>query len=276
MANIFPRSINWLPLQILICVGLLGAVAPVVIWHYFTPKYTRVGFEPSQPVPFDHSLHVTQVGLDCRYCHNQVEVSSHSNVPSNATCYNCHGNGVAMESPKLANVRAAGTDGTPIKWRRVHALPDYAYFNHAVHVNRGVSCQSCHGNVNEMEVVRHDQPLSMGWCLDCHRNPEDKLRPLDKITDFQYDPAETNRSDFYKGLLEDGVEPASILAVIEDKPESEMAEIIKATEGDKVLDRLLAAATDEFGDTVEQQEIGLQLKKHWQVSPPESCAACHR
>lgn len=281
MANIFPKSVNWLPFKILICLGLLGASTVFAVYYYFTPKYTRVGYTPSQPVPFDHSLHVQQVGLDCRYCHNHVEDSSHSNVPSNATCYNCHGKGVAKDSPKLLAVREAGEGGDPIKWRRVHALPDYAYFNHAVHVNRGVSCQSCHGNVNEMKIVSHDQPLSMGWCLDCHREPEKHLRPLADITNFDYqagpgedagiDAHKGFREDFYQKMLTKGTEPQEILSVIKDKEE---VSIPKNT--DDVLAYLVEQAKKEFGDEVEQKEVGLQLKKHWQISPPESCAACHR
>lgn len=189
MANLFPRWTNLLPLKLLCCGSLLAVVLVGGIWYYFTPKYTRVGYMPTQPVPFDHALHVEQLGMDCRYCHSFVEVSGHSNVPSTQTCMSCHSQ-VARNSLKLEPVRKSWETGEPLEWVKVHRAPDYVFFNHAVHVNRGVSCQSCHGNVNEMEVVWHAEPQSMAWCLDCHRAPENHLRPLDEIYNFAYQPPE--------------------------------------------------------------------------------------
>lgn len=185
MANIFPRWSNWLPLQIAACLLIAGPLVVGGVTYYFTPKFTRVGYEPIQPVPFDHSLHVTQLGMDCRYCHTGVETSSHSNVPNTQTCMNCHAH-VQANNPKLAPVKKSFETGRPIEWVRIHQAPDYVYFNHAVHVNRGISCIECHGEVNNMTVVRHDQPMSMGWCLSCHRNPEEKIRPLDKVYDLTW------------------------------------------------------------------------------------------
>jgi hypothetical protein len=145
-----------------------------------------VGYEPTQPVAFSHAIHVEQVGMDCRYCHNGVEKSWYSNIPSAGLCMNCH-NQVLKEDPRLASVReSAAPGGEPIPWVQIHKLPDYAYFNHAVHVNRGVSCVHCHGQVNQMDVVAHNQPLSMAFCLDCHRDPAAFLRPVDKVTDLKW------------------------------------------------------------------------------------------
>jgi formate-dependent nitrite reductase cytochrome c552 subunit len=162
--------------------------------YYFTPKYTRVGFQPTQPVPFSHSIHVKQLGLDCRYCHDGVEKSWYSNVPAADTCMNCH-SAVRADDPKLEPVRASYKDANkPVEWVQIHKLPDYVYFNHSVHVNRGVSCVECHGRVDEMDEVRHEKHFSMTFCLDCHRelspengDPNKRLRPLDKITDLAYD-----------------------------------------------------------------------------------------
>lgn len=187
MANIFPRWSNWLPLQLAACMAIFGPVLVIGVTYYFTPKYTRVGYEPVQPVAFDHSLHVTQLGMDCRYCHTGVEISSHSTVPTTQTCMNCHRH-VQAANAKLAAVKQSFETGKPIPWVRVHQAPQYVYFNHAVHVNRGVSCYECHGAVNNMTVIRHDQPMSMGWCLSCHRAPEQKLRPLDKVFDLAWRP----------------------------------------------------------------------------------------
>lgn len=180
MANIFPRWTNWLPLKIIFGVVILATAVTAGVTYYFTPKYTRVGYTPTQPVSFDHSLHVNQLGMDCRYCHTAVESSSVASVPSTQTCMNCHKQ-IQADNPKLAPVRQSAETGRPIEWVRIHQAPDFVYFNHSVHVNRGVSCVSCHGTVNEMKVVRHDQPQSMGWCLDCHRAPEEHVRPLEQV-----------------------------------------------------------------------------------------------
>jgi menaquinone reductase, multiheme cytochrome c subunit len=152
-----------------------------------SPQTTDVGYQPVQPVPFSHALHSGELAIDCRYCHTSVEQSSHSSVPPTSTCMNCHSM-IHTESKKLEPVRASWETGEPVEWVRIHDLPDYAYFNHAVHVNRGVGCASCHGRVDKMEVVYQDQKLSMGWCLDCHRAPEQHLRPLDRITDMDWAP----------------------------------------------------------------------------------------
>ena len=169
--------------------------------YYFTPKYTRVGYQPTQPVPFSHSVHVQQLGLDCRYCHDGVEKSWYSNVPSAETCMNCH-SAVRANDPKLEPVRASYKDqNKPVEWVQIHKLPDYVYFDHSVHVNRGVSCVECHGRVDLMDEVRHEKHFSMTFCLDCHRNPKLRLRPLDKITDLAYDRSkdDTNKDvDFVK------------------------------------------------------------------------------
>lgn len=191
MANIFPRWSNLLPLKIAICLGAVGAGVALAFAYYATPKATVVGYQPTQPIPFSHKIHVDQLGLDCRYCHSFVDVAGHSNVPTGNTCWNCHQH-VQKDSPKLAPLHKSmdtsypGYDGKPIEWVRVHKAPDYVYFNHSAHVNRGISCQSCHGDVNTMEVVYHAEPHSMGWCLDCHRAPEEHLRPLEEVYNLNY------------------------------------------------------------------------------------------
>jgi hypothetical protein len=177
MANIFPKATNLIVLKAMFVLSIVGGLATAGVWYYFTPKYSRVGYQPVQPVAFDHKIHVGQLGMDCRYCHSFVEVSGHSNFPSTQTCMNCHRD-VDKNNPKLQPVRDSWASGKPIEWVKIHNVPDYAYFNHSAHVNRGVSCVSCHGKVNEMNVVYHDQPQSMGWCLNCHRNPQEFVRPI--------------------------------------------------------------------------------------------------
>jgi formate-dependent nitrite reductase cytochrome c552 subunit len=158
------------------------------VTYYFTPKYTRVGYEPLQPVAFPHSVHVEQLGLDCRYCHNTVEKSWYSNIPATSTCMNCHSQ-VLKDDARLALVRESAASGKPIPWVQIHKMPDYVYFNHSVHVNRGISCVECHGRIDEMDEVHHDKPLSMSYCLDCHRDPVPRVRELEKITQLDWKAA---------------------------------------------------------------------------------------
>ncbi len=183
MSYIFSKSANKLPLQIVIYLVVLAGIATAGVTYYMTPKYSRVGYAPVQPVPYSHELHVGQLGLDCRYCHSNVDKSGYANLPTAQTCMNCH-NQVRPDSPLLEPIRRSYETGEPVPWVKIHDLPDFAYFNHAVHVNRGVSCVECHGKVNEMEVVEHAQPMSMGFCLDCHRAPESRVREPADIFDL--------------------------------------------------------------------------------------------
>lgn len=175
MSKLFPKSANKLPLQIVIYLAVLVSIATAAVTYYMTPKYTRVGYAPVQPVQFSHAQHVGEVGLDCRYCHSNVEQSYHSNIPTAQTCMNCHSI-IKKDSPLLAPIRESYATGKPVPWVWIHTTPDYAYFNHAIHVNRGVSCVECHGKINEMDTVTHMQPLSMSFCLDCHKDPAPRLR----------------------------------------------------------------------------------------------------
>ncbi|MBI3880185.1 MAG: ammonia-forming cytochrome c nitrite reductase subunit c552 [Verrucomicrobia bacterium] len=185
MSDVFPKWTNRLPLLVIVGVSLAGTAAMAGVWYYLTPKYTRVGYQPKQPVAFSHAIHADQLGLDCRYCHSTVEKSAHSNVPATSTCMNCH-NQVLKEDPKLALVRESFESGKPIPWVWIHKTPDYVYFNHSVHVNRGVSCVHCHGRIDKMDEVYHAKPLSMAFCLDCHREPEKFLRDPKLVTDLKY------------------------------------------------------------------------------------------
>jgi hypothetical protein len=183
MSAIFPKWTNWLPLAVGAGLALIGGAVTAGVTYYFTPKYTRVGYEPVQPVPFSHAVHAGQLGMDCRYCHNSVEKSWFSNIPSASTCMICH-NQVLKDDPRLALVRESAANNTPIPWVQVHRVPDYVYFNHSVHVSRGISCVECHGRIDRMDEVDHAKPLSMSFCLDCHRDPAAFIRPANKVTDL--------------------------------------------------------------------------------------------
>ncbi|MHB8519532.1 MAG: cytochrome c3 family protein [Limisphaerales bacterium] len=189
MSDIFPKWTNQLPAKILIGAALVSTGMVAGMWYYLTPKYSRVGYQPTQPIPFSHAVHADQLGMDCRYCHNGVEQSWYSNIPATSTCMNCHTQ-VLKDDPRLEPVRDSAKTGKPIPWIQIHITPDFVYFNHSVHVNRGVSCVKCHGQINKMDEVYHAKPLSMTFCLDCHRNPAPNLRPLDKITDLDWKPEE--------------------------------------------------------------------------------------
>ncbi len=208
--QIFPRSLNKLPAIAAAAAALgLGGIV-FVVTYYFSPWNTQVGYAPKQPVPYSHRLHAGELGIDCRYCHVNVERAGVAQIPPTQTCMNCHAE-IKLASAKLAPVRESWCSTVPadkrsekacpgvpkeklaevgddqaVPWVKVHKLADHAYFNHSAHVTSGVGCESCHGRVDQMEVVRQVKPLSMGWCLECHRNPEPSLRPLDKVTTMGY------------------------------------------------------------------------------------------
>lgn len=169
--------------------GLLGGLGAlyVVFLLYFGihPQAMDQGYMPDQPVDYSHALHVGELGLDCRYCHNTVDHSAFASIPPTQTCMNCH-TSIHPESEELAPVRASFETGLPVEWIRVHDLPGFVYFNHSAHVNKGVGCVECHGRVDRMEKVYQAKPLSMAWCLDCHRAPEEHLRPVSEVTNMEW------------------------------------------------------------------------------------------
>jgi hypothetical protein len=202
MSDIFPKWTNHLPIKVAIGAALVAGAVSAGAYYYLTPRYANVGYQPIQPVAFSHEIHAGQLGIDCRYCHSDVEKAWYSNIPSANTCMNCH-NQVLKDDPKLALVRESAASGKPIPWVQVHKVPDYVYFNHSVHVNRGISCVKCHGQINYMDEVRQDKSLTMSFCLDCHRHPELNIRPTDKVTDLDWkwsnDPKENEQMQKTKG-----------------------------------------------------------------------------
>ena len=145
-----------------------------------SPWVTRQGQRPDQPVPFSHKHHVEGLGLQCQYCHTTVEKSSYAGIPPTKTCMNCHSQ-IWTNAQMLEPVRTSWATGASINWIRVHDLPDYVYFNHEIHVNKGIGCASCHGRVDEMPLMYEENTLQMEWCLNCHRNPAQNLRPTSEI-----------------------------------------------------------------------------------------------
>jgi len=206
MAQLFPKWTNKLPLFIVL--GGLFTVLLIIgfFWYYGSPKYTDVGYRPVQPVPYSHKLHAGDLGIDCRYCHVAVEKSAVASVPPTQTCLNCH-RLVKPDSEKLKPIFKSWETGIPMQWVKVHKIPDYAYFNHSAHIRAGVGCESCHGNIAQMEVVQQVEPLSMSWCLDCHRNPAPRLRPLNQVTTMGWQPPKNQTEIGQRFMQERNINP---------------------------------------------------------------------
>jgi hypothetical protein len=195
MAQLFHPSMNSFAKATVF--GGLIALALIVwacgLWIR-SPYATRAEVVRDQPVPFSHDHHTSGLGIDCRYCHTTVENSAFAGMPSTEVCMGCHSQ-IWKDSPLLAPVRASFQESKPLRWTRVHDLPDFVYFNHGIHVSRGVACESCHGRVDRMPLMRAEHSLHMEWCLDCHRHPHDSLRPADQVFAFGVAPQSRAEQD---------------------------------------------------------------------------------
>jgi hypothetical protein len=186
MPQVFSKSSNVLA-RVTVLAAILLLAAVVMIAGHVTPYTHNLGQALDQPAPFSHKHHVTELGIDCRYCHQSVEKSPFAGVPSTETCYTCHSQ-IWTNSPLLQVVRDSYAKNQPIEWNRVNNVPDFVYFDHSVHVNRGVSCYTCHGRIDQQNLTYKEHAMEMLWCLDCHRKPENGVGPADKLLDPKYDP----------------------------------------------------------------------------------------
>jgi hypothetical protein len=188
MAQIFHRSTNTFSK-----VSIFGAVFFIAFLGWLFSAFSRsswatqAGVAREQPIPFSHAHHVGDVGLDCRYCHTSVETSGFANIPPTKTCMNCHSQ-IWSTSPTLEPVRESFRTDRSIPWTRVHDLPDFAYFNHSIHISKGVGCETCHGRIDKMPLTFQRSSLQMEWCLDCHRHPEQYVRPREAVFQMDYEP----------------------------------------------------------------------------------------
>jgi len=191
MSQIFKPSANQLSrLSIVIGVVVLGGLGGALFELIADSRYaTRQGDAREQPIPFSHMHHVGSMGVDCRYCHTSVDNSDWAVIPPTKTCMNCHSQ-IWVGSAVLEPVRQSFRTNESIKWTKVYDLPDYVYFNHSIHVKKGVGCETCHGRIDEQALTWQEPSLQMRWCLDCHRDPAKYLRPADKITTMGYVPTE--------------------------------------------------------------------------------------
>lgn len=188
VAALFSRPANTALRLGLVLAGLLVLGVPLLLMAWVrTPQVTGVGDPVQQPVLFDHRHHVVDDGIECMYCHSTVDRSPAAGMPTTARCMGCHSQ-VWNDSPLLALVRESYFTGKPIPWVRVNRLPDFVYFDHSIHVAKGVGCESCHGRVDRMAAVSQAKPLTMGWCLSCHRQPEKFLRPRSEVTTMGWEP----------------------------------------------------------------------------------------
>ena len=188
MAQIFHRSTNTISrVSIFGAVFLIGGLLWLAAQVHRSSWNTDAYVAREQPIQFSHERHVGGNGIDCRYCHTSVEKSRFAGIPPTKTCMNCHSE-VFANAPFLQPVRASFESGEPLEWNRVHDLPDFVFFDHSIHVNKGVGCTTCHGPVDRMPLMWQEKSLQMEWCLDCHRNPEQYVRPRSAVFDVTYQP----------------------------------------------------------------------------------------
>ena len=202
MPQFFPRTANSIArltlLAIVLAVCLAAWLGELIVR---SPYETMQDVPRQQPVPFSHEHHVGGLGIDCRYCHTTVEYSSFADIPPTKTCMNCHSQMWAV-APVLEPVRDSYRTGKSIAWTRVHDLPQFVYFNHSIHVNKGIGCETCHGRVDKMPLMWQAQDLTMEWCLNCHRHPERYVRPENRVFDMDYKPPQ-NQEALGKQLVKD-------------------------------------------------------------------------
>ncbi len=202
MPQVFSRSFDLIARAALL-LAVIGIVAlGAVSWAVYRSGWvTRAGMPIEQPVPFSHKHHVGDDGIDCRYCHTSVETGAFAGIPPTKTCMTCH-SVLWSDSPMLAPVRESYSTGKPLRWIRVHDLPEFVFFNHSIHVAKGVGCSTCHGRVDRMPLTRQVRSLEMRWCLDCHRAPERYLRPRSEVFDMAWSPP-ANQIEIGKRLVKE-------------------------------------------------------------------------
>lgn len=211
MPQIFRPSTNTIAKASILALLLVGAglVAALVI-VFTSPITNKVGVAIEQPVAFSHEHHVSGLGINCLYCHNTVEESSFAGLPPTHTCMSCHSQ-IWANAESLQLVRTSFETGEPIPWVRVNDLPDHTYFNHAIHVNKGIGCESCHGRVDQMQLTSKSETMYMSWCLDCHREPEKHVRPVAEVYTMGYQPEEPQEVLGPRLVEEYDIQPGTVL-----------------------------------------------------------------
>lgn len=288
MAQIFDRSSNALARASLVLTGLIVIALGVTLDQLQrSPWVTRQGQRAEQPVPFSHKHHVQGLGLQCQYCHVTVEKSSYAGIPPTKTCMNCHAQ-IWTNAELLKPVRDSYATGESLPWIRVHDLPDYVYFNHSIHVNKGIGCATCHGRVDQMPLMFAQNTLQMEWCLDCHRNPSKNLRPTSEIYNMVW-KAPTSSKPVWCAVTDakTGVPTADSVNCTTQDPTGAGPElaalslpaagVVHAAVSDTSAAMLPASLT--YKKFTSQDELGHFLLDHYKIRTPKdltSCEVCHR
>jgi hypothetical protein len=287
MAQIFERSSNALARMSLVLTGLIVIALGVTLDQLQrSPWVTRQGERPDQPVPFSHKHHVQGLGLQCQYCHTSVEKSSYAGIPPTKTCINCHAQ-IWTNAQLLEPVRNSWATGQSIVWTKVHDLPDFVYFNHEIHVNKGIGCESCHGRVDEMPLMYEQNTLQMEWCLNCHRNPAKNLRPTSEIYNMAWEAPAESRPVWCTVLEQKANIPTAQRVSCTTKDPSASAPEVAALQlppvsgsdaaGGNGPETLPSAAS--YKKFTSQYQLGHFLLAQYKIRTPKdltSCETCHR
>jgi hypothetical protein len=306
MAQVFDRSSNALARASLVLTGLIVIALGVALNSLQrSPWVTRQGQRPDQPVPFSHKHHVEGLGLQCQYCHTSVEKSSYAGIPPTKTCMNCHSQ-IWTDAQLLEPVRHSWATGESIQWIKVHDLPDFVYFNHEIHVNKGIGCASCHGRVDQMPLMYEENSLQMEWCLNCHRNPGVNLRPTAEIYNMAWAGPSTDKpvwctqTQNTNGTNVPTAQGVSCVTTDPTRPNPEVAQMTQpeemsrgrsgtnatladhtraAGEGDTVSDVPVVATPSSYQKFTSQADLGRYLTQQYHIRTANelsSCETCHR
>ena len=287
MAQIFDRSSNALARMSLVLTGLIVIALGVTLNELQrSPWVTRQGQRADQPVPFSHKHHVEGLGLQCQYCHVSVEKSSYAGIPPTRTCMNCHSQ-IWTDAALLEPVRQSWATGESIVWTKVHDLPDFVYFNHEIHVNKGIGCESCHGRVGEMPIMYEQNTLQMEWCLNCHRNPAENLRPTSEIYNMGWKkPSDLNPVWCAATDVKRGTPTSESVSCTTSDPQSGNPQLAALrlmpavdAQATDAPNGLLAPLPVSYTKFTSQEALGGFLIKHYNIRSARelsSCEVCHR
>jgi len=290
MAQVFDRSSNALARFSLVLTGVIVIALGVTLNELQrSPWVTRQGQRPDQPIPFSHKHHVQGLGLQCQYCHQQVETAAYAGIPPTKTCINCHAQ-IWTDAQLLEPVRQSWATGASIQWIKVHDLPDYVYFNHEIHVNKGIGCASCHGRVDEMPLMYMQNSLQMEWCLNCHRNPAVNLRPTAEIYNMAWAGPSNDKPVWCTSTINNGSsEPSPTAQNVSctttdpsgNGPEVAMMQLNTQANGPTSSDvpPLGITMPASYQKFTSQMDLGKYLTTQYHIRRPEelsSCETCHR
>jgi Cytochrome c7 and related cytochrome c len=284
MAQVFDRSSNALARMSLVLTGLIVIALGVALDQLQrSPWVTKQGQRPDQPIPFSHKHHVEGLGLQCQYCHTQVEKAAYAGIPPTKTCINCHAQ-IWTNAELLEPVRQSWATGESVRWIRVHDLPDFVYFSHDIHVNKGIGCASCHGRVDEMPLMYQQNTLQMEWCLNCHRNPAVNLRPTSEIYNMAWAGPSSDKPVWCTSTVKGGATAQNVSCTTADPtgkggPELAMMQSESPTAAGQASDTPAMTLPAGYVKFTSQIDLGKYLTAQYHIRTPDqlsSCETCHR